>query len=155
MDSSTSVWSLERLVRRRIQDVLQEAMSVGTLTPPDRARVLPLPPLLLKVVVEDAVKVWETDWDHLYHPPTTSRLPSHPTQHPVFPGGIPSKKKKSPSAASRVTPFWLFATQLPTGLKGKALRDYAGQLWPSIGAEKQEEFKQEARRINSARKEDL
>ena len=137
---------MKMLVRRRIQDVLQEAMRPGTLDPPQRARLLPLPPMLYNMVVEDAIKVWDTDWDHLQGPPTEKR-PSPTTQHPVFPGGIPSKKRKTPSAASRVSPFWLYARSLPTTLRGKALMQMAGTTWPTLSAEKQEEFKEEAKRL--------
>ena len=60
-------------------------------------------------------------------------------------------KKKSPSAAARVSPFWVFALKECgwTGLRGADLAHFAGGPggWPSMSKEEREEYIVEAKRL--------
>ena len=64
-----------------------------------------------------------------------------------------SKKKKSPPAATKVSPFWVFAVKECswTGLKGEQLAQYAGSpgAWPSMRPEEREEYVEESRRLTA------
>ena len=66
------------------------------------------------------------------------------------------KNKKSPSAAARVSPFWVFAVKEFgwTGLKGKDLAVYAGRpgAWPSMGPGERKKYIEEARRITKIKR---
>ena len=74
-----NVWPLQLLVRRRIQELLQRASKnpPNTVTPKEHAKLLPLPPLLVRIVLNDAIICDEDDWDHLA---LTSQRPQHVTE---------------------------------------------------------------------------
>ena len=61
------------------------------------------------------------------------------------------KKKKSPSAAARVSPFWAYAINECgwTGLRGADLADFAGRPggWPSLRPEERKKYIEKARSL--------
>ena len=77
-----NVWSLQLLVRRKIQKTLLKAVSLNTLAPVERSQRLPLQPLLYRMVVNDAITLEFEDWFHLSmadRPPTGSLKVFWPT----------------------------------------------------------------------------
>ena len=60
-----SMWPLQLLARRRIQEMLQNNTRPDMPTPVQSANLLDLPPLLSRLVVSDAVELETTNWDHL------------------------------------------------------------------------------------------
>ena len=70
------VWTLKDLVRGRIQQILDVCSTPGTSGPLERAKNLPLPPLLWSMVVSDRVIMETVDWDHLLLPPPPPICPN-------------------------------------------------------------------------------
>ena len=125
------------------------------MTPVERSRNLGLPPMLYNLVLEDTTKCYVTDWDHLriLDRPPTKMTPLPNTDIVAVPK--PMKKRKTPSATSRVSGFGIFATGLGSGLSGKALTNYAAPLWTSLTAEKREEYKNKAKLLTEKKREGM
>ena len=85
------------------------------------------------------------------HPPFHYQPPTPKRSLHNRPNSAAAEEVKKRKAPSKVSPFWLFAVREcgGTGLKGKALTQYAGTMWPDLNAGQKEKYVEEARRLTA------